>query len=267
MLQHLFYLPPSIHHRDALVNTFKQALQARGYHLYDPFGMLPGKSYPHTVKVFVAPADAHGWLRLISQDDLGGWMSDWQVNAIALAMDAQSAQVDCYHEGKPCSPTDMMETLALGESLAQVLEAYEAVKHAHATPTPPPTVVPLTLLPADVQGMAGNLSNQQINSLFEKLTKQLPQGATLTEAQQFVHQQATFDWASPHGQAVTRLMNTLGAPNPSTLPLFSVLRDAYQVHRRLQRKPDRTLLADEDELRRLIPNALDYQPIYAGKEA
>lgn len=261
---HLLYLHP-YPNQEAFVEPFKQMLQAHAYHLYDPFGLLPGKTYPHTVKLFVAPSHQEGWVALISEHELSEWLPAWGSSCIALLIDTQSAQVDFYQDGGACSPTDFLKQFVGDVGLAQALEYYEATKHTQHDPTPSPTVVPLTLLPSDVQAMAGNLSNQQINTLFEKLTRQLPQGSVLAEAQQFIHEQATLDWTRAHTQAVLRLMSAIGAPDPSALPTFATVRDAYSVHRRLQRKPDRTLLADEDNLRRLLPNALDYQPIYAGR--
>lgn len=251
--------------RDAFTELFKQELQANTYQLYDPFGVLPGKTYRNTVKLFIAPPHSNDWLSLISEQELSAWLPALGTNGIALMIKAQAVQVQFYREGYACSPADFVKMFPVETSLEQVLEQYEVVQHPTIDPTPPPTVVPLTLLPSDVQAMAGNLSNQQINTLFEKLTRQLPQEGVVAEAQQFVHEQVTLNWTSPYGKSVRRLMSTLGTPDASILPPFTTIRDVYHVHRQLQRRPYRTLLPGEDNLRQLIPNALDYQPIYAGR--
>jgi hypothetical protein len=52
----------------SLADTVKSALASAGAHQYDPFGTMPGLSYPRAVKLFVAPKMG-GWVRLIVSPD------------------------------------------------------------------------------------------------------------------------------------------------------------------------------------------------------
>jgi hypothetical protein len=45
------------------------------------------------------------------------------------------------------------------------------------------------------------------------------------------------------------------------------LRDSYQLHARRQRKPDARLYPGDEEAMTRVPDALDYIPVYGGKNA
>src|SRR5438093_160916 len=51
-----------------VVQRLQDSLTSLGYTLYNPFGLLPGKAYPRSVRLFVAPA-ASGSVKVIGTPD------------------------------------------------------------------------------------------------------------------------------------------------------------------------------------------------------
>jgi hypothetical protein len=54
--------------QEAVAATLRQSLENFGYTLFNPFGIMPGKSYAHSVRLFVAPAE-NDWVRVIGAPD------------------------------------------------------------------------------------------------------------------------------------------------------------------------------------------------------
>jgi hypothetical protein len=75
------------------------------------------------------------------------------------------------------------------------------------------------------------------------------------------------DWNSPGGQRIRAVMQCLTVPDNWRDPDFVALRDAYQLRVRRQRKPDARLYPGDEEAMNRVPDALDYIPIYGGKNA
>jgi hypothetical protein len=44
---------------DQIADALRTAISSAGYTLYDPFGLMPGLSYPTAIKLFVAPVSPH----------------------------------------------------------------------------------------------------------------------------------------------------------------------------------------------------------------
>lgn len=89
---------------EAVAQTLREALQANGYTLYNPFGLIPGKAYPQTARLFVGPAAA-GWVRLI------GETPEWALPPLSrlgvcltLALTESEAVVRVDTDGQPAEP-------------------------------------------------------------------------------------------------------------------------------------------------------------------
>ncbi len=74
------------------------------------------------------------------------------------------------------------------------------------------------------------------------------------------------NWNSPGGRRLHALMRCLTVPDHWREPDFGVLRDAYQLHSRQQRKPDARLYPGDDATMNRVPDALDYVPVYGGRD-
>ena len=74
------------------------------------------------------------------------------------------------------------------------------------------------------------------------------------------------DWNSPGARRLHALVGCLTLPPNWRDPDFVTLRDAYQLHARRQRKPDARLYPGDEEIMARVPNALDYIPVYGGRD-
>ncbi|MEL7236580.1 MAG: hypothetical protein AAGK74_18905, partial [Chloroflexota bacterium] len=86
-------------------------------------------------------------------------------------------------------------------------------------------------------------------------------------AKALVQQSAQMNWNTPNGWKIRALLEMLNVPPGWREPPFVSLRSAYSLHARRQRKPDARLYPGDEETMKLVPNALDYTPVYAGKDA
>src|SRR5436305_14681566 len=96
------YLPCA----DNVVETLKDALKALGYHLYDPFGLIPGKAYPQVVRLFVAPA-REGWTRIIGEPDADLLAPLSQIApCLQIQLDGPNATIAAYENGSSVAPSE-----------------------------------------------------------------------------------------------------------------------------------------------------------------
>jgi hypothetical protein len=124
-------------------------------------------------------------------------------------------------------------------------------------------------LPDDIQALADQVDPRQAQKMFDRLSGNLIQkagGSHATEAAHDLIGGNAPDWNSIGGRRIHALMRCLTTPDQWRDPTFVTLRDAYQLHRRRQRKPDARLYPGDEETMQRVPNALDYQPVYAGRD-
>lgn len=259
------YLPSA--NQERVATTLKKCLQDLGYKLYDPFGVLPGKSYAQTVRLFVAPA-VEGWVRIIGSPDPRLLMPLSAAGAcLHVALDDDQAVIHTYARGGP-RPTDKvleswlrqgcdlrrLQHILVAEDFPAEVEAENGV---------------FDNLPDDIQALAGQVDRDQAQKMFDRLSGGLMQkvgGAQATEAAHDLIGGNAPNWNSPGGRCIHALMRCLSVPDNWRDPAFDSLRDAYQLHCRRQRKPDARLYPGDEQAMQRVPDALDYVPVYGGRD-
>jgi len=236
----------------AIGEAFRQAALAAGYTAFNPFSGAPGRSYPNAVRLFVRPARG-GWVRVVGEPDpaLLATVSE-RAPLLWAALEGSASRIEAWANGEQDNVEAIFGvTPPAGDDLPAVTFGQP----------PAPTV--FAALPADIQAM--NANPKQAQAMLDKLSGGLLKKAGGDQAAAMAALQGNPpDWASRAGRELAALLAALGIPewgNPDFVPL----RDAYQVLSRLQRRPTATLYAGDREAMDAVPNALDYQPIYAGK--
>jgi hypothetical protein len=260
---------------DGIIPTLQESLTALGYTLYNPFGLLPGKAYPQSVRLFAAPP-ANGWTRVIGEPDARQLpLLSQRCLCLYTALMGKDAQVEVYEDGRQTDPLRaLIPYLRDGhtmDDLGKTLHgaAFSIVEQEESA-QPQMLVVPLDDLPEDMRDMARQVNPAQAQKMFERLSGTLmrkvsPGGSAADEARRMLAGSAP-DWNSVGGQRIRALMACLTVPDNWREPDFVTLRDAYQVHARRQRKPDARLYPGDAEAMQRVPNALDYTPVYGGRD-
>ncbi len=255
---------------DTVVPALEESLTSFGYELYNPFGIMPGISYPQTVRLFVAPYAA-GWQRIVGAPDsrqlpalsqlglclsvaLDGTEAKIEVYKKGEEVEAESVLVDCLRDGK--SAGDLARVFAESSfDLPQVGESVQPGKGIMA--------VPVDALPDDVREMAQQVDMKKADKMFKRLSGKLV-GAADADAAKVVIGASKPDWNSLGGQRIRALMACLSVPENWREPDFITLREAYQLHIRRERRPDARLLPGDAEAMAVVSDALDYVPVYGG---
>ncbi len=265
--------------RDALADLLRGGLTASGYTLFDPFGRFPGKSYAQALRLFVAPA-AGDWTRVIVGADAAGiaapaftaLLADAPL-CLSVALEANRGTLQVYTQGAAVEPLAALASCLRpgipAEALARAWQAGAAPIVSSAGSSGG-TVggVPLDALPASVRQMAGGVNPKRAEALFNRMAKQVLRGGEEAQAARaLVSGEGAPDWDSPDGKRLRAVLACLTVPDNWREPDFTTVRDAYQLHLRRQRKPNAPLYPGDAETMALLPNALDYVPVYAGKDA
>ena len=259
------YLPFANQERVATI--LKTSLQDLGYELYDPFGLLPGKSFSVTVRLFVAPP-AEDWVRVIGSPDPRLLTPLSALNpCLYLALDDDRAIIQTFSRGGLRPSESILKTwLHKGCSLSQLQHTLTADDFPAEIETGSSV---FDNLPDDIQALADKVDQKQAQEMFDRLSGDLMRkvgGAQATEAASDLIGGSAPNWNSTGGRRIHALMACLRTPDQWRDPTFDTLRDAYQLHRRHQRKPDARLYPGDEETMRRVPNALDYHPVYAGRD-
>lgn len=257
------YLPSAS--QEAVAAILRQALENFGYTLFNPFGILPGKSYPHSVRLFVAPAE-NDWVRIIGTPDprLMAPLSSTGV-CLYLALRGTEAEMSVYARGDFRQPeTELRPYLRPDRTPDDLLRALRDDLPQTAADSGPV----FTHLPDDVQALSASVDPRQAQTMFDRLTgtmlKKTGTDARTADAARDLLQPP--DWNSPGARRLQALANCLTLPVNWRDPDFVTLRDAYQLHARRQRKPDARLYPGDQDIMAQVPNALDYIPVYGGRD-
>jgi hypothetical protein len=252
------------------VTAIASALSADGYTRYDPFGLLPAPVYPDTVKLFASPL-REDWGRVVSLAALppsAQAAASLKGVAVALSLnDTGQAAVTVYVDGAPApDPAVALVPYANPDMTDATLAALLALP-AEVTGDAPGSL-PLDVLPEPYRDMADQLNPQDIEKLFEKMAGSVfRRGGDREAAEGLLRNAAGPDWTAGGGAAIRRLLAALTLPDDWIAPAFIPLRDAYALHTRRQRKPNARLYPGDAEAMRAVPNALDYTPLFVGKDA
>ncbi len=240
----------------SLADTVKSALASAGAQPYDPFGTMPGLSYPRAVKLFVAPK-AGEWVRLIVSPDC---VLEPVVTAASLDAPLVAGFVS----------SDLIPTLTFyrGGQLvnapaisAYVTDAAGFAAHLRQPQTGASGVggVSAGALPDDLRAMTGKLSTRQMDRMMNSMTSAIAKGdragaqATLQSV----------DWESGAGEWMRSALAYLGLSN-AVQPDYAMVSTAYRTAKRLARNPNATLYPGDAEARSAVPDVFDYLPVFYG---
>jgi hypothetical protein len=254
---HSLYLPYA--DTAALTQALKSSLN--GYTLYDPFGIMPmTRAYAQTVKAFIAPVQG-GWSRILLAPDsavpqsvIDRLSSFALVFAVSLVdSDAvfgtfqNSAEVDLISALTPyASPEVLQKALSLNVS--------SAAKRGND--------MPFDVLQGDMKTMADQVNVKQAEKMFNKMASKLLQGDQKDAARELLN--SAVDWNSVGGKRIEAVMASLPIEKWRE-PEYVALRDAYALHNRRRRNPNASLYPFDREAMDAVPNALEYIPVFAGK--
>lgn len=265
------YLPFNEH--STVAQALEHSLTQRGYTLYNPFGILPGKSYPRSARLFVSPVRQQ-WVKVLGTLD-EALVADVSRLAVGvwLSLDGTSGHIRTYRDGQEVDPFDSLTPYlragCTAQDLAQALNgnfSADGTKAAEAG-------LPFDALPDDIKALSGKVNSGQAEKLFNRLSgnlmKKVAGGSGQAEAAQNLVQQGdgSPDWNSAGGQRVSALMACLNVPDNWREPAFDALRDAYQLHSRRQRNPNARAYPGDEAVMAAVPDALMYTPVYGGADA
>lgn len=253
---------------EATAARLRDALTAHGYSLYDPFGLMPGRAYPVTARLFVNPARA-GWVQVMAETDLPD-LPQWLPAPLALyaALSGDQGRLQVYTDGTPAEATTALQPhLRTGCTPHQLAAALQGLALADTEDQPQADAF-FAALPDDVKGLAGDVNPRQARKLFDRISGGFASrlGHGDQDAADAGALLAAPDWNSDDGRRIRAVIACLTIPEGWRTPDYVTLRDAYQLHARRKRKPDATLYPGDAEVLAQVPDALDYIPVFGGRD-
>jgi len=266
----------------AIAHALQDSLVALGYQPYNPFGGMPGKSYAQTVRLFVAPP-AGGWTHIIGAPDDGQLIPLSRVTScLYLQLDGAKARIEFYANGERADLALALKPYLCAEVTAETLETVLKAPTGELPPSPgnvtpfslyepppPATTLPFTVLPDEVQSLAGKVDKDAAEKMFNRLTGQLMNkvGGDADAARALLAGEDAPDWNSSGGNRIQLLMDCLTVPANWREPDFTALRDAYPLHERRRRLPNARLYPGDEAILAKVPDALTYLPVYGGRNS
>jgi len=262
----------------AIAHALQESLVSLGYQPYNPFTAAPGKSYEQTVRLFVAPP-AGGWTRVIGAPDDGQLPHLSKLSlCLYLQLNGTEARIEAYGNGERADVVDMVALYIRAGVTVDHLRAILAVPADQPLPgsvTPfslyeppqPASVLPFTVLPDDVQALAGKVDKGAAEKMFNRLSGALMKkvGGEADAARALIAGEGVPDWNSAGGQRIQALMDSLTIPANWREPDFIALRDAYPLLERRRRNPNARAYPGDDATMAKVPDALTYLPVYGGR--
>lgn len=253
----------------AIVVALRESLSALGYELYNPFGMMPGKAYHQSVKLFAAPP-RQNWVRVLGTFDERQF-AHLSRSGLCLYVTLDAAPITVYKDGERVETESALAAYVRDGRSADDLRRILAgeIVEIHEIPKSSSGGLPMNALPDDVRAMATQVDPKQAQKLFSRLSgdvlkKVSKDSAQLEGARALVSGGGEPDWNSAAGQQIRALMACLNVPDDWRDPDFTALRDAYPLYERRKRNPDARLYPGDDATMASVPNALDYVPVYGG---
>ncbi len=252
-----------------VVQQLQVSLTDLGYTLYNPFGLIPGKAYSRSVRLFVAPA-ADGWVKVIGIPDEGQLAPLSQnTTLIYTALDGAGADIWVYSNGQAVAIEN-----ALLPYLRPNLAATDLHNALHTTSNiiqidKPDTGLPFDVLPDDIKALAGKVNTNQAQKMFTRLSGDLikkvsKDSGQADAARALVNAGDAPDWNSSGGARIRAVMNCLTLHEDWREPDFDSLRDAYPLHERRRRNPNARTYPGDDAVMAKVPDVLRYTPVYGG---
>src|SRR5690606_16247422 len=153
-----------------VIEAARESLTALGYTLYNPFGVMPGLTFPQAVRLFIAPVK-QGWARVIGTPDLAQLPAFSRVaTCLCAALDGDhGARLLVFADGQTVeTETALVPHLRTGFSLGDLRRVLAGdVPAVVDSDQGQLGGVPITSLPADLQALAGGIDAQQAQKLFD----------------------------------------------------------------------------------------------------
>lgn len=246
--------------RETIASVLTSALETAGAAKYDPFGLVPGQSYPRAVKLFVAPP-VGTWVRLIPSPDC---LLEPVVSAVSSAYALLMAEIGAdlapslavYKDGVR---VDTMSALA---PMVSEPEAFLKLLRAPRAGAAGIGGISSGALPSNVRAMSSGLPTRQVERLMSSMTGALSKSER-SNAQAALQ---SVDWDSGAGAWMRELLAFLGLETHAALD-YATISTAVRTAKRLARNPQAMLYPGDAEARDAVPDALDYLPIFYGWKA
>ena len=252
-----------------VIQQLQNSLTNLGYTLYNPFGLIPGKAYPRSVRLFVAPA-ASGWVKIIGEPDEAQLAPLSQnTTLIYTALTGSDADIWVYADGQA-----MPIEGALIPYLRPNLSADDLQKALHTTSNiiqmdQPDSGLPFNALPDNIKAMASNVDTVEAQKMFARMSGDLIKKVSGSRGQgkaarDLIKGGEKPDWNSTGGARIRAVMNCLTVGDNWREPDFDNLRDAYPLLERRRRNPNARTYPGDDAVMAKVPDALAYTPVYGG---
>jgi hypothetical protein len=267
----LFCLPePSKNSVDCLQQTLIQL----EYTLYDAFDLIPGNSYPDTFKTFIAPTNGQ-WAHILLDDEdvedlelLAEPLSDYGL-CLLVHLDQAEATLTLYeHRVQVDIAQGLVNHLLGGKSvddLNRALSGKLPLPTIETQADEQSQILAINDLPHDMRQMAQGINLPNAQKMFQRFTGSLMGRGDAQDAQDLLNADP-LDWNSAGGMTIRGVMACLIAGDSWLSPDFATVRDAYQRHIRLHRRPTAKLYPGDQQMMDAVPNALDYKPVYGGQD-
>lgn len=236
----------------AVVSALERAAAAAGYTAFNPFTGPPGRTWPKTLRLFVAPAQG-GWVRVLGQPD-SALLRELSFCAPLLwaELEGERGRLDAWTQGQH-ERVEAVFGLAPADTDTLSPSAPAAAAGSSV----------LDALPDDMKAM--NTHPQQAQAMMSRLGGGLLRKTGGDEASaRAALERNPPRWNSREGRRIAALLDGLGIPNWAQ-PDFVSLRDAFQLHLRRQLRPSAALYPGDQAVLDAVPDALAYQPVYSGK--
>jgi hypothetical protein len=261
---------------DFLKTSLQSALQNAGYTFYDPFpgGTGTPMGLQNRVRSFIAPAEA-SWVRMLFAPN-----EMWQENNIFTELNApvitiayfspDQFEIGAYQPNTAATGiAALIQFLRTGLTESDLRQAMN-VAGGDVSASTSNELTPELQKFAEEQGV----DTQQVDKLMQKMAgsvfQKMGDKGAQAEAKSAITgaaKQAAVDWNSAAGQAIKAVLGCLTVPENWTQPDWKTLTAAYQVARQLQRDPKAPMLPGDKDALKVLPNALEFSPLYMGKKS
>ena len=260
-----------LHSDDAngVVQQLQESLVNLGYTLFNPFGLIPGKAYTRSIRLFVAPASG-GWVKIIGSPDQAQYPYLSQHTALVYAaLQGADAEIGVYMQGEAANPEAALSPFLRPDrtphDLQQALRTTSNVIPLEGSDSG----LPFNALPEDIQTLAGQVNTGQAQKMFARLSGDLLKKVSgdkqqAEAARALISHSDTPDWNSGGGLRIRAVMACLTVPETWREPDFDSLRDAYPLFERRRRNPNARVYPGDEAVMAKVPDALDYTPVYGG---
>lgn len=255
--------------RESVIQQLQDSLVHLGYTLYNPFGLIPGKAYARSVRLFVAP-EADGWIKVIgAPDDAQLPILSQNAPLMYAALVGDEAVLRVYVAGQAAEPESaLLPYLRAGVTADQLHQALHTTSNIIAMDKAD-SGLPFEVLPDDIKAMAVKVNPNQAQKMFTRLTGDLMKkvgngNGQADAARELISGSETLNWNSSGGTRIQAVMGCLNIPSTWREPDFDSLRDAYPLYERRRRNPNARVYPGDETVMAKVPDALSYTPVYGG---